>query len=347
MIRGRTMLPLAGMALLFGAFTAQVKGQGKSTLIPDSSWSCGMAEGIPAPERGTLVFEARMNLRQVYDLGRTQYGTRQVAIIEDGTFTGPKVSGSVMPGALDLELTLSNGTVETEEILVLQTSDGDYIYSRDAGVGPDVGDVRVVMDFEAPSESAVAWLNEGKYVAQRNLDVASKTLTLRVYDVTGLDLTAPGEVTRIQKPSGAPAQPWDYRKSDSTEKQGEVLITESVTLAPSQRVGESKNGIRNIIPITGGQIQGKINGKVLFGGADYQHLSPPATIDARYLWQADDGEVILIRNVGTFGALVPTFEARTDGPYAFLNDGLYLSSNPGMADGGVSITIYESTKQKE
>lgn len=344
MDRGRMMLPLAGIALLFGGFTTQLKGQVDLTVIPDKSWSCGMEDGIPAPERGSLVFEARMNLRQVYDLGRTQYGMRQVAVIEDGTFTGPKVSGSVMPGALDLALTLSNGTIEIEEILVLQTSDGDYVYSRDAGVGPNADDVRVVMDFEAPADSTVSWLNEGEYVARRILDEASNTLTLRVYDVAGLDRSASREVTRIQKPTDAPAQPWDYRRAGPAEKQGEVLITESVTLAPSQRVGESKNGIRNIIPITGGEIQGKINGKVLFGGADYQHLSPPATIDARYLWQSDDGEVILIRNVGTFGALVPTFEARTAGPYAFLNDGLYLSSNPGMADGGVSITIYESTE---
>ncbi len=221
MRNGRMMLPVAGMALLFGAFTTQVKGQAKSTLlIPDKSWSCGMAEGIPAPERGSLVFEARMNLRQVYDLGRTQYGTRHVAVIEDGTFSGPKVSGSVMPGALDLELTLSDGTMEIEEILVLQTSDGDYIYSRDAGVGPDAGDVRTVMDFEAPNESSAAWLNKGKYVARRNLDAASKTLTLRIYDVTGLDRSASGEVTRIQKPSGAPAQPWDYRKSELHRKAG-------------------------------------------------------------------------------------------------------------------------------
>ena len=79
------------------------------------------------------------------------------------------------------------------------------------------------------------------------------------------------------------------------------------------------------------------------GGADYQDLTPPATIDAHYLWQASDGEIIIVRNAGPFGALVPTFEARVDGPYAYLNNGLYLSSNPGMAQGGVGITMYDST----
>jgi hypothetical protein len=40
---------------------------------------------------------------------------------------------------------------------------------------------------------------------------------------------------------------------------------------------------------------------------------------------------------------VPIFEARADGPYAYLNSGLYLSSNPGIANGGVKITMYDST----
>src|SRR5690606_36290830 len=73
------------------------------------------------------------------------------------------------------------------------------------------------------------------------------------------------------------------------------------------------------------------------GRADYQNLTPPAEIDARYLWQADDGEIIIVRNGGTFGSLSPSFEARVDGPYAYLNDGRYLSSNPGVGQGGVAL----------
>jgi hypothetical protein len=169
-------------------------------------------------------------------------------------------------------------------------------------------------------------------------------MKMRVYDVTGVTLNAASaNVIRITKPASVPAQPWDDRKKQSTEKQGMELIAEKVTLSPSQTVGASKRGNRNIIPITGGELSGRITGKVLFGGADYQNLSSPATIDARYLWQTSDGEIILVRNAGTFGALVPTFETRTDGPYAWLNTGSFLSSNPGVAAGGVSIIMYDST----
>jgi hypothetical protein len=109
-------------------------------------------------------------------------------------------------------------------------------------------------------------------------------------------------------------------------------------------VGATKKGNRNIIPITGGTVSGKITGKVLPGGADYQNLANPATIDARYLWQTSDGEVIIVRNGGSFGLLAPSFEARVDGKYAWLNSGLYLSSNPGMGTGGVALTFYLSTR---
>jgi hypothetical protein len=247
-----------------------------------------------------------------------------------------------MEGALDYELTLANGTIEVEQILVLQATDGSYILVRNAGTGANASDVRIVMDFQAPAASAHAWLNTGAYVARRELNAAAKTLTLSVYDVSTVAVSAANAI-RIEKPAGVPAQGWDYRQKAAGEMQGEMLIRENVTLGPSQLVGASKRGNVNIIPITGGEFSGRINGKVLMGGADYQNLAPPATIDARYLWQAEDGEIIIVRNGGAFGSLVPTFEARVDGPYAFLNTGRFLSSNPGMGQGGVSLTFYEST----
>lgn len=203
------------------------------------------------------------------------------------------------------------------------------------------------MDFEAPNESAHAWLNTGKFVARRDLRAAEKSLKLRVYDVSSVAVgSGDGAGFSITKPAGAVAQPWGYRVKDAGEQPGEVLITENVTLAPSQRVGPSKRGDRNIIPITGGAVSGRITGKVLMGGADYQILTPPASIDAHYLWETDDGELIVVRNGGGFGGLVPTFEARADGPYAYLNAGTYLSSNPGMGQGGVALTFYESVKPR-
>ena len=152
----------------------------------------------------------------------------------------------------------------------------------------------------------------------------------------------PAHVVAITKPANLPAQPWDYRKAAPTERAGDPIVTESVSLGASLRVGASKRGTRNIIPITGGNLTGSITGKVLAGGADYQNLTSAPTIDARYLWQTTDGDIIIVRNTGPFGSLVPAFEVATGCKYSWLNSGTYLSSNPGMGAGGVAITMYKS-----
>ena len=345
----RAIAGIFGAVLSVISMAVRVAGQASAPaadlIVPHESWSCGLPDGIPRPEGGTLLFEAEMKLDRVADIGRTQYGRRQVAIVQGGTLTGARLTGSVMTGALDFELILANGVIEIEQIFVLRTSDGRYVYLRAAGTGPDATDVRLVMDFEAPTASDVAWLNTGTYVGRRVLNAAARTMTLRVYDVSGAKPpSGSGRLVRIAKPAGVPPQPWDYRQAAPAEKRGTQLISETVTLSPSQSVGPSKRGPRNIIPITGGELAGRITGKVLAGGADYQNLSPPATIDARYLWQAADGEIIIVRNGGPFGSLVPTFEVRLDSPYAWLNTGTFLSSNPEGRPGGVGLTFYESAR---
>lgn len=313
------------------------------TLIPHPSWPCGMPEGIPVPERGVPVLVATMKLDQVYDVGRTPFGHREVFVTKEGEVTGAKITGSVMPGGLDYQLNLANGAVEIEQIFVLRTSDNRYIHLRIAGTAADRSDVRLVPNFEAPNTSSHAWLNTGKFAGRRELDLAARTLKITVYDVSGFAQAAtPANSIPVAKPADVPAQPWDFRKATADERRGDQVIAETVTLGGSQSVGATKRGSRNIIPITGGTVSGKITGKVLPGGADYQNLGNPMTIDARYLWQTSEGEVIIVRNAGSMGLLAPTFEVRVDSKYAWLNSGRYLSSNPGMGSGGVGLTFYES-----
>ncbi|MBN2319049.1 MAG: DUF3237 domain-containing protein [Acidobacteria bacterium] len=312
-------------------------------LIPHNSWPCGMAEGIPVPEHGVPVFEADLKLDQSYDIGRTLYGQRDVFVIQGGTLSGEKINGSVMPGGLDFQLSFSNGGMEIEQIFVLQTEDGKYIYMRSPGTAADRSDVRMAPVFEAPNASSYSWLNTGKYSGRRAVDPAAGTMKISVFDISGVAVSPdPSNSVRVTKPADVRNQPWDYRKAAAEEKRGDLLISENVTLGASQSVGETGKSNRNIIPITGGTVSGRVGGKVLAAGADYQNLANPPTIDARYLWQTDEGEVIIVRNGGSFGLLAPTFEVRLDSTYAWLNTGLYLSSNPGMGKGGVALTFYES-----
>lgn len=351
----RVMLVCAGIFFIFQSLLLDGKTQKEAgyngtekTLIPHKSWPCGMAGGIPAPERGVPVFEANLKLDQVYDLGRTPYGQRDIFVIQEGSISGNRIKGSVMPGGLDFQLSFSNGSMEIEQIFVLRTSDGKYIYLRSAGTAADRSDVRMVPDFEAPKASGYSWLNTGKYAGRRVVDLAARTMKISVYDVSGVDTVSDTTNSlQVTKPSDVRDKPWGYRKAAPEEKRGDQLITEYVTLGASQSVGATKTGNRNIIPITGGTVSGRIAGKVLAAGADYQNLANPATIDARYLWQTDEGEVIIVRNGGSMGLLAPTFEVRVDSKHSWLNKSLYLSSNPGMGKGGVKLTFYESVQKKE
>ena len=311
-------------------------------LVPNKAWPCGMAEGIPVPERGVPVLVATMKLEQIYDLGKTPYGQRKVFVVQGGEVSGAKITGSVMPGGLDFQLNFSNGAMEIEQLLVLRTSDGKYIYLRNAGTAANSSDVRMVPDFEAPNASSYSWLNTGKYAGRREVDLAAKTMRITVYDVSGVVLVpTTANSVQLSKPTDVQDQSWDYRKATAGERRGDQIVSENVTLGASQSVGAMKRGNRNIIPITGGTIRGRITGKVVAGGADYQNLKNSMTLDARYLWQASDGEVIIVRNGGSMGLLAPMFEVRVDSPYAWLNKGFYLSSNPSMGSSGVGLKFYE------
>jgi hypothetical protein len=329
-----------------GAPTGAAQGRtaladAEKILIPHQDWTCLMPEGIPRPEAGTLVFEVETTLDQIYDVGRTPYGQRHVLVTQGGTVKGDRIAASVLSLGLDYQLLLPNGVIEVEQMLMFRTEDNRYVYMRNAGVGTSQSDVRVVLDIEAPNTSTVAWLNTGKYVARRTVDLAAKRMTMKVYDVSAVVLDREKTVA-VAKAPGVPSQPWGYRVRGQGEVNGELLVTENVTLASSQSVGASKRGNRNVIPITGGRLTGGlIPGEVLPGGADYQNFSAQPTIDARYLWRTTDGDIIIVRNTGGFGGLVPTFEVRTDSRYAWLNTGTYLSSNPGVGSGGVSLTFYK------
>ncbi|MGV9981812.1 DUF3237 family protein [Micromonospora wenchangensis] len=310
----------------------------EATIVPDPSWTCGRSAGLVPPTRGRLVFRATAQLGAIRDVGVTQYGHRRILDIRGGTITGDRINGTILTGGLDLELTLGSGATELEQVAILRTGDGTPIYLRTCGVAPaGESTVRIVPDFEAPNSSAYAWLNTGTYVGTRTVDAATNTLTLAVYDVAGVSPADPR--VQLRDPAGTANQSWDCLTGSGTR--GAAVFTETVTLGASVSVGASKRGTRNIIPITGGTVTGRVTGTVLPGGADYQLIGATSTLDARYVLSTDDRELILVRNCGAFGRLVPTFEARAAGPYAFLNANTWLSSDPGSAPGGVSITFYE------
>jgi hypothetical protein len=292
-----------------------------TTIVPDPSWTCFMPNGIPPPELGTKVFSIQMKYQTKYEVGKTKFGTRRFFIVNSGTVDGSKLKGTLYSGGLDFELTLSNGSTELEQIIIIKTNDNKPILMRNAGVAPSGSSnaVRVVLDFEAPNSSSYTWLHTGKFAATRIVDTVGKTISMDVYDITSV--TLPSTKVQIKDPAGVTNQTWECLQFTGTK--GTNVITENVECTGQISIGATKGGSRNIIPITGGTTTGKVVGKILNAGADYQM----GGLDARYVLAPNDGEFIIIRNCGANG-LVPVFEARVDGNYNFLNENKYLSDGP-------------------
>lgn len=303
-----------------------------ATIVPDASWTAYMADGIPPPSLGTKVFSIVLQIGAIRDVGLTKFGQRRQYDIKGGTVTGDKITATVVEGGLDYDLTLSNGSKEIEQIIILKAGTTP-ILMRNPGVAPiGAKNARMVLDFEAPNSSSYTWLNTGKFAAMRIVDTVAKTIKMDVYDIS--KVTLPTKKVQIKDPSGVTNQTWECLSFKGT--QGATLFTENVTLGSSISIGASKRGSRNIIPITGGTTTGKIVGKVLSGGADYQL----GGLDARYTLAPNDGELIIIRNCGANG-LVPVFEARIGSVYEYLNENKFMSSSPNVGGGGVSLTFYE------
>ena len=81
----------------------------------------------------------------------------------------------------------------------------------------------------------------------------------------------------------------------------ESLLKADIALAAPQELGETPQGRRRIINITGGTFRGeRLSGKVLPGGADWQVIRADgvADLDARYTLETGDGALIYVRNHG-------------------------------------------------
>jgi hypothetical protein len=66
-------------------------------------------------------------------------------------------------------------------------------------------------------------------------------------------------------------------------------------------IGETGAGLRRVVPILGGSVEGpRLSGRVVPGGADFQILRPDGVmeLEAKYVLEASDGAFIYVVNRG-------------------------------------------------
>ncbi len=97
-----------------------------------------MGDHLPAP-RLTLVYRLEATLGQPLDLGNTSQGHRRIVPQTGGTFSGPGISGKLVPGAsADWQILLPDGSSLADMRYTLQTDEGGllYVQSRGGRYGP-------------------------------------------------------------------------------------------------------------------------------------------------------------------------------------------------------------------
>src|SRR6476646_10364861 len=96
---------------------------------------------LPEP-RLTLIYRLELELAPPLDLGEVDAGHRRIVAQTGGTFTGPEINGTLLPGSsADWQIVLPDGTARGDIRYTLQTDVGDllYVQSRSVRTGtPDV-----------------------------------------------------------------------------------------------------------------------------------------------------------------------------------------------------------------
>lgn len=117
--------------------------------------------------------------------------------------------------------------------------------------------------------------------------------------------------------------------------------------------GIGLDGSIRIIPIVGGEFSGRnISGKILPGGADWntKKTSRFTHVFAKYTLETNDGCYISVENEGTYDKenltaikTTPRFVTALDGPYAYLNTGVYVAELNSVIskDKTVEVVVYK------
>jgi hypothetical protein len=141
------------------------------------SWQQALAVGawvaaVPASAQETptleFVFEEVVTLGQSTAPGDTAKGGRLVIPITGGTFEGPEIRGTIVPGGWDWQLRRADGCTEIEADYFLKTDDGVVINVVNKGVicpgeGGRFQPVRTHPVFEAP-RGKYEWLSQAAFI---------------------------------------------------------------------------------------------------------------------------------------------------------------------------------------
>jgi hypothetical protein len=84
--------------------------------------------------KSQLLMTLQVEISTPQKLGAVPHGTRVIAPITSGTFEGPRLRGTVLPGGGDWTLLRADGVLELDLRITLETDDGALIYMASFGL---------------------------------------------------------------------------------------------------------------------------------------------------------------------------------------------------------------------
>jgi muconolactone delta-isomerase len=140
-----------------------------------------MGNRLPAPCL-TFLYHLEATLGQPLDLGETERGRRRIVPLTGGSFRGPKLKGTLLPGAsADWQIVLEDDTALGDIRFTLQTDNGDLLYVQSRSVrhgsaevlarlrrGEDVKASEYIFRTSTEIETAspeLDWLNKGVFIS--------------------------------------------------------------------------------------------------------------------------------------------------------------------------------------
>jgi hypothetical protein len=113
----------------------------------------GPGSRLPTPQL-SLVYRLEANLGEPLAFGVTEGAERRIVPQTGGTFTGPELSGKLLPGAsADWQRVLADGTALVDVRYTLERSDGALLFVRSHGVRHGPPEVLARLKEGAPVEA--------------------------------------------------------------------------------------------------------------------------------------------------------------------------------------------------
>jgi Protein of unknown function (DUF3237) len=150
---------------------------------------CEVSADIPRrtdfPEM-EFVYTALVSISPLETVGETPAGVQRIIPITGGTFAGPRIRGTILPGSADWNLQRNDGTTVVSASYFMRSDDGILIKIVNQGINPKLAPSDKPKrprftnpSFEAP-RGRYEWLNQSVFVGTL-APIDSSSVRIRVF----------------------------------------------------------------------------------------------------------------------------------------------------------------------